>query len=424
MFEECLSKNDIIFCNKPTTLLGKHLGYNDTAVGLAQYGPHWSNIRRVLTQNFFATNRLNAYYTVRQDEKARLVKNLFLDSDSNYKDIEIRTRLTELTFNSVMRMATGKRIFGVDVDDAEEGKKFMEIISDNFEMSKVNQANDFFKVLRWIDFQGFEKKLIALHKKNDVFMQSLVDQIKNRRKETGVKEQSSRTLIDEMLTLQESDPEYYTDDNIKANVGSVISAGTDTSAATIEWAMALLLNHPEVLEKAKAEVDNNIGHDNLVDESDVSKLPYIQCIVNETLRLFPIGPIIPPHMSSEDCVVGGFDIPRGTMLLANAWALQRDPNVWDDPTSFRPERFEGGHTEGYKFVPFAVGRRQCPGVGMANRVVSMSLAVLIQCFEWTRVNEKLVDLSEADHGVTIPMKYPLQAMYKPREEMINVLSKL
>lgn len=204
---------------------------------------------------------------------------------------------------------------------------------------------------------------------------------------------------------------------------TILLAGTDTSSSTTEWAISLLLNYPEVLEKARAEIDSNIGHDHLVEEADLSKLPYIQCIVNETLRLFPVAPLLVPHMSSDDCTVGGYDIPRGTMLLVNAWALHRDPNVWDDPTCYKPERFDNAQNNGYKFMPFGMGRRQCPGVGLADRIVGQSLAALIQCFEWKRVSEELVDLSEGQ-GLTMPKYKPLEAMCKPREQMINILSEL
>lgn len=158
--------------------------------------------------------------------------------------------------------------------------------------------------------------------------------------------------------------------------------------------MSLLLNHPEVLEKARSEIDKIVGHDRLVEEADLSKLLYLQSVMNETLRMFPAGRLLIPHVSSEDCNVGGFEIPSGTMLIANIWAVHRDPNLWDDATSFKPERFMGAKIEGYKFAPFGAGRRQCPGGGLAKRVVNLFLAVLIQCFDWKRVNEDLVDLSE------------------------------
>ncbi|KAI6688033.1 hypothetical protein NL676_024861 [Syzygium grande] len=81
--------------------------------------------------------------------------------------------------------------------------------------------------------------------------------------------------------------------------------------------------------------------DRLVDEADIQKLPCLQNIINEALRLFPPGPLVVPHESAEDCTIGGFNVPGGTMILVNAWAIQRDPKAWDDPTSFKLGRYEG-----------------------------------------------------------------------------------
>ncbi|KAG5543537.1 hypothetical protein RHGRI_016315 [Rhododendron griersonianum] len=103
---------------------------------------------------------------------------------------------------------------------------------------------------------------------------------------------------------------------------------------TFEWAMSLLLNHSKILNKARAELDAIVGANLLVDESDLSKQPYLQNIINETLRLFPAVPLLVPHESSDDCTIRGYDMARGTMLLVNAWAIHRDPKVLEDPTSF------------------------------------------------------------------------------------------
>lgn len=205
----------------------------------------------------------------------------------------------------------------------------------------------------------------------------------------------------------------------------MLQAGTDTSSVTIEWAVSLLLNHPEVLKRARAELDKNIGHERLVQESDLPNLPYIQCIINETLRLFPAAPLLVPHEPSEACTIGGFDVAHGTIVMVNAWAIHRDPMIWDDPLSFKPERFEklGNVNEGYRFIPFGMGRRQCPGSGLANRVVGMALASLIQCFEWERVGEELVGLSEGK-GLTMPKVEPLEAMCRPRQSMTHLLMAL
>ncbi|KAL5707158.1 hypothetical protein ACHQM5_025243 [Ranunculus cassubicifolius] len=189
--------------------------------------------------------------------------------------------------------------------------------------------------------------------------------------------------------------------------------------------MSILLNHPEVLEKARAEIDSQVKDNHLIDDSDLSNLPYLHCIINETLRLFPVGPLLVPHSSSEECTIGGYKIPRGTTLFVNAWAIHRDPKLWEEPDSFKPERFERvqGEREGYKFLPFGLGRRSCPGAGLAMKKMGMVLGTLIQCFEWKRVGPELVDLSESG-GTTMPKAKPLEAIYRPRPCMMNILSQL
>ena len=197
--------------------------------------------------------------------------------------------------------------------------------------------------------------------------------------------------------------------------------GADTTAVTIEWAMSLLLNHPEVFQKARDELDIHIGHDRLIEEADLPKLQYLRNIISESLRLFPSTPLLVPHFSSEDCEIGGFDVPEGTMLLVNAWALHRDPNLWNEPTSFKPERFETGENDTYKLLPFGLGRRACPGIGLANRVMGLTLGSLIQCFDWKRVDDKEIDMAEGE-GLTMPKVEPLEAMCRTRQVMKNVLS--
>ncbi|KAL8252152.1 hypothetical protein R6Q59_035845 [Mikania micrantha] len=109
----------------------------------------------------------------------------------------------------------------------------------------------------------------------------------------------------------------------------------------MEWAMSLLVNHPHILKKAQAEIDRVIGNNRLVDESDITNLPYLRCIIKETLRLYPPAPLLIPHESSEDCVIMGYNIPRGTMLLVNQWAIHCDPKLWNEPKRFKPERLKG-----------------------------------------------------------------------------------
>ncbi|XP_024973240.1 cytochrome P450 81E8-like [Cynara cardunculus var. scolymus] len=420
--EECFTRNDLVLANRPLLLSGKYLDYDHTTVGAVPYGRLWRDLRRIVTLELFSTARLKAYMGVRQDEVRSLIKSLSRDAWQDFTRVEMKSRIQGLSFNIIMRIVADKRFYGIEVDDFEEARTFKAIMREASEVSVASNPGDFIPFLRWIDFQGLEKKLQKLQAKFDSFSQSLIEE--RRSKHHGSFDNGkAKTFIDAFLSLQESEPEYYTDNIIKGNILTLLVAGTDTSSVTIEWAMSLLLNHPDVLKRARAEVDEHIGYQRLVEETDLTKLPFIQCIVHETLRLFPAAPLLVPHEPSEDCIIGGFHVSRGTMVLVNAWAIHRDPQLWDEPLSFKPERFEKMGNMGYRFIPFGVGRRQCPGAGLANRVVTSVLASLIQCFEWERVGEELVELSEG-RGLSMPKNKPLEAMCRARQRMSHVLKEL
>ncbi|CAN1191824.1 Cytochrome P450 81Q32 [Linum perenne] len=316
----------------------KIIGYNYTTMGAAPYGPHWRNLRRLSTVELLSNTRLNSFLRLRQEEVRILIRGL-LNKAASGEFVKVEMKSRLLGLSMNIIM---KMVVGKRYFGMEEGKEDVEESEKFKELSGASNPGDYLPVLRWFDFGGLEKRM------------------------------------------------------------TIILAGTDTSAATIEWAMSLLVNHPEVLQKARVELDNVIGNNRLIEESDCPNLPYLQCIINETFRLYPVAPVLVPHLSSEDCTVGGYTISKGTMLMVNAWAIHRDPKAWDDPTSFKPER----HQE--------------VKVGLANKVVSLALGALIQCFEWERPGDELLDMTEGQ-GLTMPKFVPLEALCKPREFMKDVL---
>ncbi|KDP32016.1 hypothetical protein JCGZ_12477 [Jatropha curcas] len=413
--EECFTKNDIIFANRPRLLVGKHFGYDSTTMVLAPYGDHWRNLRRIGAIEIFSNHRLNILLSIRKDEIKRLIINLSHNCMQDFSKVELRSRFLELTFNIMIRMIAGKRYYGDDVSDEEEAREFRKIMKEAFAYGDVTNPGDFLPIYNWIDGGAFEKGMIRIAKRCDEFYVGLIDEHRNSKGNL----QNTNTMIKHLLSLQESEPEYYTDEVIKGLIQVILFAGTHTSAVTLEWAMANLLNHPNAVRKARDEIENLIGENSLLDEPDLPKLPYLQNIVSETLRLYPTVPLLVPHMSSEDCTVGGYEVPRGTMLLVNAWAIQRDPTLWDDAMSFKPERFDK-EGEANKLMPFGLGRRACPGAGLAQRVVGLALGSLIQCFEWERVSDKEEDMLEGG-GVTMQKAEPLEAMCKARPLLNKIL---
>ena len=200
----------------------------------------------------------------------------------------------------------------------------------------------------------------------------------------------------------------------------LFSAGTDTSSATVEWAMAELLLNPSCMSRAREELDQVIGSKEQVEESDIGQLKYLQAIVKETFRLHPPAPFLLPHLAETTTQVRGYTVPKGARLLVNVWAIGHDGKVWPEPKKFRTERFlEEPEVDfkgrDFKLLPFGSGRRMCPGWPLAVRMVHLMLASLLHRFQWklpVDVEKKGLDMAER-LGVNLSMATPLEAIATP-----------
>ncbi|KAL0310436.1 UNVERIFIED_CONTAM: 4-hydroxyphenylacetaldehyde oxime monooxygenase [Sesamum calycinum] len=144
--------------------------------------------------------------------------------------------------------------------------------------------------------------------------------------------------------------------------------GVDTSAIVIIWAMSELIRNPQIMQKAQAEIRTKLGAKPTLEPDDLGKLTFLKMIVKETLRLHPPLPLLLPRETRHTCQIHAennvYDISPQTRVLVNAWAIGRDPNTWNNPNEFLPERFEGNEVDfrgqHFEFVPFGGGRRMCP----------------------------------------------------------------
>ncbi|GJW57951.1 cytochrome P450 CYP82D47-like protein [Tanacetum coccineum] len=207
----------------------------------------------------------------------------------------------------------------------------------------------------------------------------------------------------------------------KATLGpeALISAGWDTTFGTLTWALSLLLNNPKALKAAQDEIDEHVGRERPVDESDLKNLVYLEAIIKETLRLYPAAPLAVPHEALEDCVVSGYNVPKGTRLLVNLWKLHRDPNVWPDSEEFKPERFMTSHKDidvkgkHFELLPFGSGRRICPGIFFSLQAFRLTLATLMKQFVLEKPSDEPIDMSE-NTGLTTSKATPLEVLLAPR----------
>jgi isoflavone 2'-hydroxylase len=207
--EECFTKNDIVLANRPPSLMAKIVGYNQTTVVASPYRDHWRNLRRISALEIFSTTRLNMFLCIRRDEIKHLLRKMGRNSCQDFAKVELKSMFSGLTFNIIMRMVAGKRYYGYgeDVKDEEEARQFREIMRETFANAGASNPQEFVPILRWFDHGGLEKRLMGLAKRTDAFLQGLIDEKKC--KEDG------NTMIHHLLSLQKSQPDYYTDEIIK-----------------------------------------------------------------------------------------------------------------------------------------------------------------------------------------------------------------
>ena len=192
----------------------------------------------------------------------------------------------------------------------------------------------------------------------------------------------------------------------------------------MEWALAELIRHPDVLKQVQRELDIVVGKDRLVTESDLPRLTFLAAVIKETFRLHPSTPLSLPRVAAEECEVDGYRIPKDTTLLVNVWAIGRDPASWPDPLEFRPARFLSGGSHAtvdvkgsdYELIPFGAGRRICAGLNWGLRVVTLMTATLVHSFDWELgggMTPDKLDMEEA-YGLTLQRAVPLMVKPVPR----------
>ncbi|CAI0415081.1 unnamed protein product [Linum tenue] len=215
------------------------------------------------------------------------------------------------------------------------------------------------------------------------------------------------------------DPSYkirLTFDHIKALLMNIFVGGTDSSAATVIWTMTYLVKNPGVMAKAQREVRELIGKKGFVNEEDMQQLAYLKAVIKESMRLQPTAPLLVPRESTEDCRLGGYEIPAKTIVYVNIWAIGRDPETWgENPEEFRPERFMENSSidvkgADFELIPFGAGRRMCPAMHMGLANVELSLANLLYAFDWGMPDGmKNEDLDmDVQPGVAMHKKNPLR----------------
>ncbi|KAF9589183.1 hypothetical protein IFM89_019692 [Coptis chinensis] len=429
--KECFTTNDKFFLTRPFNKAMKYLTYDQASVGFQPYGPLWVEMRKVGKSNLLSNQRVQ--FSQKQARKSEFDAffNELYQLCSVSKDekcpvpLEMNKMFFELTLSVVTRMVSGKQNVGTKARHGDSEAKLYKRVIDKAAYFTGNLVfSDMFPSLGLLDhLLGHESAMKKTAKELDSIFSSWVEEHQQKRKgwkSAGKKEDEEQDFVDLTLSMMEETNLHGVDADtfVKSLCVAMILGGSDTSSVILTWVLSLLLNHHDVLKKARDEIDQQVGNERTVDDLDLNNLVFLKAVVKEAMRLFQAGPLL-EREATEDCTIGGFHVKAGTRILVNIWKVQLDPAVWSDPTEFRPERFlttnSGIDVKGQHFelIPFGSGRRMCPGFSFALQVIHLAIARLIHSFDLaTPMNEK-VDLTETS-SVTNYKATPLQVLLTPR----------
>uniref|UniRef100_A0A0E0K031 Cytochrome P450 n=1 Tax=Oryza punctata TaxID=4537 RepID=A0A0E0K031_ORYPU len=418
-----LRTNDLAFLDRPRTAAGKYTVYNYTGMLWSHYGEYWRQARRLWVTELLSARRLASTEHVRAEEVRAMLRGLRRTGAGTA--VVLKEHLLMVTLNVISRMVFGKKYIvegssaAAAMTTAEE---FRWMIEEIFFLNGVFNVGDMVPWLGWLDPQGYIGRMKRLGDMFDRFLEHVLDEHVERRRREG-DGFAARDMVDLLLQFAD-DPSLKVPiqrDGVKAFILELITGSTDTSSVSVEWAMSEILKKPCVLAKATEELDRVVGRDRLVGEEDIANLPYLDAVVKESMRLHPVVPLLVPRVSREDASVAGHDIPAGTRVLVNVWAIGRDPAVWGHAAEeFRPERFVGSDVDvkgqDFELLPFGSGRRMCPGFGLGLKMVQLTLANLLHAFAW-RLPGGMVpeELSmEEKFGISVSRLVQLKAIPEPK----------
>ncbi|XP_022158427.1 trans-cinnamate 4-monooxygenase-like [Momordica charantia] len=345
------------------------------------YGEHWRKMRRIMTVPFFTNKVVQQNRMGWEEEAARVVEDLKNNPQASTSGVVLRRRLQLLMYNNMYRIMFDRRF------DSMEDPLFNNLKLINAERSRLSQSfeynyGDFIPILRPF-LRGYLNVCKDVKERRlKLFKDHFVDE---RRRLASTKGNGAKCAIDHIVEAQQSGE--ITEDNVLFIVENINVAAIETTLWSMEWAIAELVNHPNIQKKLRHELDSVLGDGVQITEPDIRNLPYLQAVIKETLRLRMAIPLLVPHMNLQDAKLGGYDIPAESKILVNAWWLANNPDHWNKPHEFVPERFleEEADVEpsgnDFRYLPFGAGRRSCPGIILALPIVAITLGRLVQNFE-------------------------------------------
>ncbi|XP_036373327.1 cytochrome P450 4V2 isoform X1 [Megalops cyprinoides] len=365
---------------------------------LTSTGDKWRRRRKMLTPTFHFSI-LTEFLEVMNEQAEVLIEKL--EKQAGKGTFNCFNHITLCALDIICETAMGKKIYAQSNYDSEYVRcvyKMSDIITRRqrmpwywpdfvyYSLGEGKEHNRSLKVLH-----SFTESVIYERAEYIAYIES------DSESDQGMKKR--RAFLDMLLKTTDEDGNKLTHKDIQEEVDTFMFEGHDTTAASMNWAIHLIGSHPEVQRKVQLELQEVFGQsDRPINTEDLKKLRYLECVIKESLRLFPAVPFFARSIC-EDCHINGFKVPKGANAIIMPYALHRDPRYFPDPEEFRPERFLPENSAGrhaYAFIPFSAGLRNCIGQRFAVMEEKVVLASILRNFniEATQNREELRPLGE------------------------------
>ncbi|PWA49417.1 cytochrome P450-like protein [Artemisia annua] len=418
-------EHDESFANREPHIVGLAASYGANDVAWQNNNSNRRNLRKVLVHEVLSNKNLEASHAYRKSEVRKTIKNV-------HDMVGTAVDINEVSFSTVLNILTrivwgNGFVDGSKYTDLAEGLNLSDIrkvVLGIVEIAGGLNLSDFFPMLARFDLQGLEQRIKSQMKQFDHIFQTTIEERinpKSKRSEES-KQEGRKDFLQILLELKDQNTTSSINmTQLKALVVDIFLASTDATSAIVEWTMTEILRNPKVMEKVQDELAEVVGLNNIVEESHLPKLKYLDAVFKETFRFHSPLPFLLPRTPNKSCTVGGYTVPKGVTVFLNVWAIHRDPEYWDNPSKFIPERFLNNKASekwdysgtNSAYLPFGSGRRRCPGITLGEKMMMHILASLMHSFDWCLPKGEELDLS-VKFGIAMKKKMPLVVIPSPR----------
>ncbi|KAK1431053.1 hypothetical protein QVD17_14256 [Tagetes erecta] len=373
----------------------------------------WKTLKALCRTEVFSPKALEAQSKLRSEKISQLLD--FLRKKQG-EVIDIEDVVFTTMFNTLSSIILGKDLFdlneehGTCVGLKESLHKLIEYAGG------TNDMGSFYPMIERFDLQGIRRETKKQYDKTFSFWEDIIEERRAQVNSSAWSSEEAHTFLDRLLEKQ------FSNNQINELVTDLFAPGSNTTTSVVVWAMSELVRHPDVVSKIEEEMKKEIDS-NEITIFHLSKLTYLHACMKEVFRLHPPVPFLIPHMAVETCEVMSYKIPKNATIFVNVWAMGQDTQIWDDPLSFKPERFIGskldyiGHD--FEFIPFGSGRRMCPGMPFGASSVELIIASLIREFTWALPNDDdptKLDMNDK-FGIALKRKKPLKLIFKQKKRI-------